>query len=374
MKTLIFTLTLLPLLVNAQDVSELLQEKLIDSTESPVYSISFLIEKDGNVLVNEAVGKRQKDGDAVQITDQFRIASSTKTFTATIILQLEEEGKLSLSDNIYSYLKDIEYLRLDDFHFYKNAAEVDAELSRGAKTISIQQLLSHKSGLADVFNDKQEELLRLVMQSPGQEYQPENVVDWYFRFGLHKEAKFKPGEGWHYSDMNYLLLGLLIEKLDQNSLAQSIRDRILKPLHLKDTYLEYYESARDSKPRLHQYVGTIDFNSVNTSFDWSGGGLVSTHQDLATFIKALFNGKLISEKSLQKIITTEATFENHLPYGLGVYKSVYNGQTYYGHYGFFGTYIGYCPETKTVISYCVTQATPSFNVYELVNYIVENSK
>jgi len=366
MKILVLILTMFPFLLNAQEVSELLKEKLIDSTESPVHGISFLIEKDGNELVNEAVGKRQKDGDAVQITDQFRIASSTKTFTATIILQLEEEGKLSLLDSIYSYLKDIEYLRLDDFHFYKNSAFT--------KSISIQQLLSHKSGLADVFNDKQEELLGIVMQNPVQQYQPKDVVDWYFEFGLHKEAKFKPGEGWHYSDMNYVLLGLLIEKLDQKPLAQSIRDRILKPLDLKDTYLEYYESARDSKPRLHQYVGTIDFNSVNTSFDWSGGGLVSTHQDLVTFIKALFSGKLISEKSLQKMITTGASFENHLPYGLGVYKSVYNSQTFYGHYGFFGTYIGYCPETKTVLSYCITQAMPSFNVYEFVNYIVENSK
>ncbi|QLG45867.1 serine hydrolase domain-containing protein [Costertonia aggregata] len=366
MKTLILILSMFPFLMNAQEVSKLLEVKLIDNTESPVHGISFLIERNGKVIVNKAVGKRQKDGDAVQITDQFRIASSTKTFTATVILQLEEEGKLSLSDNIYSYLKDVEYLRLDDFHFYKNAAF--------AKAISIQQLLSHKSGLADVFNDKQEAFFERVMQNPQLQYQPKEVVDLYFEFGLHKEAKFKPREGWHYSDMNYVLLGLLIEKLDQKPLAQSIRERIIKPLDLKDTYLEYYEKARDNKPRLHQYVGTIDFNSVNTSFDWSGGGLVSTHQDLATFIKALFNGKLISEKSLQKMISTEETFENHLPYGLGVYESVYNGQTFYGHYGFFGTYIGYCPETKTVLSYCTSQAMPSFNVYGFVNYIVENSR
>lgn len=374
MKTLVLILTIFPFLLNAQEISELLQEKLIDSTENPVHGISFLIEKDGNVLVNEAVGQLQKDGDALQVTDQFRIASSTKTFTATVILQLEAEGKLSLSDNIYSYLKDIEYLRLDDFHWYENSAEVDAERSRGAKAISIQQLLSHKSGLADVFNDKQEVFFERVMQNQTQRYQPKDVVDLYFEFGLHKEAKFKPGEGWHYSDMNYVLLGLLIEKFDQKPLAQSIRDRILTPLDLKDTYFEFYEESETQKPRIHQYVGSIDFNTVNTSFDWSGGGLVSTHQDLATFIKALFNGKLISEKSLQKMITTEATSENHLPYGLGVYESVYNGNTFYGHYGFFGTYIGYSPDTKTVLSYCINQATPFFNTYEFVNCILENLK
>lgn len=366
MKTLILILMLFPFLLNAQEVSELLQEKLSNSEESPVQGISFLIERDGNILVNEAVGKRNKNGEALKTTDQFRIASSTKTFVATIILQLEEEGKLSLSNNIYPYLKDIEFLKLDDFHWYENNAF--------AKVISIQQLLSHKSGLADVFIDKQDIFFERVMQNPTRQYQPKDVVDLYFEFGLHKEAKFKPSKGWHYSDMNYLLLGLLVEKLDQKPLSQSIRDRILTPLNLKDTYLEFYEKRETDKPRIHQYVGNVDFNAINTSFDWSGGGLVSTHQDVITYIKALFEGKLISKKSLQKMIATEATFQNHLPYGLGVYESVYNSQTFYGHYGFFGTYVGYCPETKTALSYCVTQAMPSFNVHEFVNYVIENAK
>ncbi|MDT0607052.1 serine hydrolase domain-containing protein [Croceitalea rosinachiae] len=363
MKTLILILTMFPFLLNAQEVSELLQEKLINDTENPVHGMSFLIERDGDVLVNEAVGLRKKNGDTLQVTDQFRIASSTKLFVSTIILQLEEEGKLSLLDTIYPYLKSIEFLKLDEFHWHKNNAF--------AKAITIKQLLSHKSGLADVFNDRQQVLLERVLKNSQQQYQPKDVVDWYFEFGLHKEAKFKPGEGWHYSDMNYVLLGFLIEKLDKKSLSQSIRDRILNPLDMQDTYFEFYEKTHSKNARIHQYVGATDFNEVNTSFDWSGGGLVSTHQDVATFIKALFNGKLISKESLLKMITIEETFENHLPYGLGVYESVYNDQTFYGHYGFFGTYIGYCPETKTVLSYCITQAMPSFNVYEFVNYVVK---
>ncbi|WP_188112108.1 serine hydrolase [Aquimarina sp. RZ0] len=339
----------------------------LDATsENPVHSISVFMKTNDSLIVSQAVGLREKNGSKARTTDQFRIASSTKMFVSTIILQLEDEDKLKISDEIYPYLNDVKYLRLDDFHLYKNSAF--------AKTISIEQLLSHKSGLTDIFNDKQEAFFGRVMQNPEQQYQPKTIVDLYFEFGLNKEAKFKPGEGWHYSDMNYVLLGLLIEKLDQKSLSQSIRDRILRPLDLKDTYFEFYEKTETNKSRMHQYVGDIDFNAVNTSFDWSGGGLVSTHQDLAVFIKALFNGKLISETSLQKMTTTEATYENHLPYGLGVYKSVYNGDTFYGHYGFYGTYIGYCPETKTTLSYCITQAMPFFNVYEFVNYIVENSK
>ncbi len=348
---------------NAQNVNQLLIDKLDATSENPVHSISVLMKTNGSTSIDQSVGLRTQNGQKAKTTDQFRIASSTKTFIATIILQIGEEGVLTLSDNIYPYLQDIEYLKLDDFHFYEDFAF--------AKAITIEQLLSHKSGLADIFNDEQEAFFGRVMQNPERQYQPKTIVDLYFEFGLNKETKFKPGEGWHYSDMNYVLLGLLIEKLDQKSLSQSIRDRILRPLDLRDTYFEFYEKTETDKPRLHQYVGNIDFNKVNTSFDWSGGGLVSTHQDLATFIVALFEGKLISEQSLQKMITVGEANENHLPYGLGVYQSVYNGHIFYGHYGFYGTYIGYCPETKTVLSYCITQATPSFNVYEFVNSIVK---
>ncbi len=359
----ILILMMFSFLGNAQEVSKLLEATLTDTTDTPVHSISIVIEKQGEVLVSEAVGKRQKNGDAVEITDAFRIASSTKTFIATIILQMEEEGKLTLSNDMYSYLKDVEYLKLDDFHVYNDVAF--------AKTITIEQVLSHRSGLADIFTDQQEAFFERVMQNPQRKYQPNDVVDLYFEYGLHKKTKCTPGEGWHYSDMNYVLLGLLIEKLDQQSLSQSIRERIINPLKLKDTYFEFYEKPETNTPRMHQYIGAIDFKNVNTSFDWSGGGLVSTHQDLVTFIKGLFEGKLISKQSLQKMITVYPNTQDHLPYGLGVYQSVYKGDTFYGHYGFYGTYIGYCPDKKTVLSYCITQATPTFNVYELINSVIE---
>ena len=363
MRILIILLMLLPTISNAQVTSTLLGEKLDDSTDSPVHGMSIIIERQGNNVLSEAIGKRKKNGKALRVTDQFRIASSTKLFVSSIILQLLEEKKLRLTDKIYSYLNEIEYLRLDEFHSHKRSAF--------AEFITIEQLLSHKSGLADIFNDKQEAFFERLMNNPQQHYRPKNVVELYFEYGLNKEAKFEPGEGWHYSDMNYTLLGLLIEKLDQKSLSQSIRDRIIRPLQLKDTYFEFYEKTETTESRLHQYVGVFDFNDVNTSFDWSGGGLVSTHQDLGIFIEALFEGKLISEQSLQKMIAVEETNENHLPYGLGVYQSVYDGQTFYGHYGFYGTYIGYSPETETVLSYCIPQAMPSFNVYELINSLLQ---
>ncbi|WP_271765252.1 serine hydrolase domain-containing protein [Aquimarina algiphila] len=366
MKTLITLLILFPLVGNAQQLSSLMNEKISNNTDNPVYSISIFIENDGDVLASEAVGKRKREGNAIEITDQFRIASSTKLFVATIILQLEEEGKLRLNAPIYKHLNGMNDLQFEKFHLYQAFAF--------SKAITIKHLLSHRSGLADIFNDRQEAFFGKVMATPNRQYRPEDMVNLYFEFELNKDAKFKPGEEWRYSDMNYVLLGFLIEKLDGKSLSQSIRDRILNPLKMQDTYFEFYEKTHSNNGRIHQYVGNTDFNAINTSFDWSGGGLVSTHQDLTIFIKALFNGKLMSYESLEKMIAVQPTKETELPYGLGVYQSVYCGETFYGHYGFYGTYIGYAPKTKTVLSYCISQATPSFNVYEFVNSVIETIK
>ena len=125
-------------------------------------------------------------------------------------------------------------------------------------------------------------------------------------------------------------------------------------------------------------VGDINMTEINTSFDWAGGGLVSNNQDQAKFIKALFNHELISKSSLNKMIDVQFTKEYESRYGLGIYESIYKGDTFYGHYGFYGSYIGYCPKTKMVLSYNISQAEPDFNVYsfivEVLNLTVHNNR
>ena len=167
--------------------------------------------------------------------------------------------------------------------------------------------------------------------------------------------------------MNYVLIGLIIEQIEQTSLSESIKKRILNPLEMADTFFEFYEASQLKNNLISQYVGNLNFTEINTSFDWSGGGLVSTNKDLATFIKSLFNLELINNRSLNRMIDVRFTKEQENRYGLGIYESEYNGNTYFGHYGFYGTYVGYCPKTKTVISYSISQATPNFNVYEFIN-------
>jgi D-alanyl-D-alanine carboxypeptidase len=142
---------------------------------------------------------------------------------------------------------------------------------------------------------------------------------------------------------------------------------------MTNTYLEYYEPASGELPQAEPFMSRTNMARVNTSFDWAGGGLVSTTTDLATFYKALFEGRLIKKTSLQKMIDLEYTGEHENRYGLGVYESNYGGFTFYGHYGFYGSYAGYCPKKRTVLIYNIGQANPEFYVAGLAEKLLSLS-
>ncbi|GLB52484.1 hypothetical protein NBRC110019_15240 [Neptunitalea chrysea] len=325
------------------------------NTQTRTSAISIYLENQQTGNIHTAISTTEA---AATYTTQtpFKIASSTKLFVATIILQLAEEHKLTLTDSLATYMATDSLMLLEG----KNLGH----------TITLKQLLSHKSGLADIFTDKLNPFLTSVVTNTTKQYSPEAILKLYYTYGLHKQPHFTPGTGFYYSDINYVLLGMLIEQIEQKPLAECIRTRILSPLHMQNTYLQHYEPATTTLPLLDQYIGTYNFKDINTSFDWAGGGLVSTHHDLAIFIKALFNGKLISQQSLQKMMATQKTGENNSEYGLGMYKTIYNQHTFYGHYGFYGSYIAYAPDTQTVVSYNVNQAETPFNKFVLLNQLI----
>ena len=365
MKIYCFVFMLLPLFCFGENdsIALLVNSKITVDSDNPVHSIMLYVEKEGdNILYDHAFGRYAKSGKEVLKDSPFKIASSTKTFVATIILQLAEEGKLDLDHNALSYLKNNPSINYENFHRFKG--------KNYARQITIKQLLSHRTGLADIFADKEQEFFQLVLDNPQKRYTPKLIVDLYFQLKLNESPHFKPGKGWHYSDMNYVLLGFIIENIEKKPLHESIRKRILDPLKMKDTYFEYYEKTIMESNRVNQFVGTINFTDFNTSFDWAGGGLVSTNQNLAIFIKALFTGKLINAESLKNMIDVKFTRPGENRYGLGVYETEFNGDIFFGHYGFYGTYIGYCPNKKIILSYCINQANPDFWVHEVIDNIL----
>lgn len=365
MRIYIFIIFFTPLLSFGQtdSIDVIVSSCINPDSENPVHSILMYIgNADKNYFYNKGFDSNYPSGLTDLENKRFKIASSTKLFVSTVILQLVDEGKISLNDKASQYLTNEKYLDFENFHIYEG--------KKHAEKITIKQLLSHRTGLADIFTDKQSEFFQLLLENPHKQYSPEAIVDLYLQFHLNEAPHFKPGKGWYYSDMNFVLLGLIIESVEKLSLHQSIRNRILTPLKLENTYFEFYESPKFEGATQNQFVGNVNFTDLNTSFDWAGGGLVSTNKDLSTFIIALFENKLISSDALNKMIDIKPATEGENRYGLGIYETEYNGEVFYGHYGFYGSYIGYCPKNKIVISYSIGQAMPDFNTYSLINKIL----
>ncbi|BAB74355.1 serine hydrolase domain-containing protein [Anabaena sp. FACHB-709] len=241
-------------------------------------------------------------GRQLQSSDRFQIGSITKTFVATTTLQLVEEDILNLDDKLTDRLP----ISVTDW-------------IPNANQITLRQLLNHTSGVPD-YTDV---LFRWAAVNPGvffNNWQPELLVS--FIDGL--EASFQPGDAWQYSNTNYLLLGMVVEAATNNSIAQEIRDRILEPLALSNTFFAEEETIPGGYVRGYwdfDQNGTLnDISTANLSWAWASGAMVSNTSDLATFIHALIGGKLLEPDTLQQMLTTISpiTSQNYTTYGLGI--------------------------------------------------------
>ena len=223
---------------------------------------------------------------------RFRVGSVTKTFTATIVLQLVSEGKLRLSDPLERHLPGI----------------VPA-----GKKITIRQLLNHRSGLANVTDYA--DWLQRASRSPSS--RPIDTL----RFAAAQPLVFPPGSEWRYSNTNYIALGLVIEKITGNTYREELESRILDPLALKRTELPRTRRLRD-----------LDDEGENPNIPWAAGALVSDTHDLARFFSALLSGRLLSEGSLAQMKQT-VVVDHELGDGLGIFSSQLTCGRFWGHEG-----------------------------------------
>jgi D-alanyl-D-alanine carboxypeptidase len=217
-------------------------------------------------------------GRGAQPDQRFRVGSVTKTFTATIVLQLVDERKLRLNDPVAGYLPG---------------------LVPAARGITIQQLLEHRSGLAN-FTDYGPWLGRAERSST---IRPRDVL----RFAASKDPVFPAGTHWSYSNTNYIALGLVIERLTGHSFAQELTRRILRPIRLAHTELATTRRLRD-----------LNDAGTNPNLPWAAGSIVSDGPDLARFYSALLSGKLLSRARLSAMEHTVATDSPMLRDGLGI--------------------------------------------------------
>ncbi len=255
----------------------------------------------------------------------FRAASHTKTFTATIILQLVGEGKLSLDDTVERWLPGV----------------VAGNGNDGGK-VTVRQLLQHTSGIPDYAGDVVPHDAATWRRDRFKHWDLEDVVE----VAMKHEPSFEPGTKWEYSNTNYALATMIVQKVTGQDWYDELDRRILRPLRLNDTF-----SPRDNPylPRPHATGYTrfeengplVDTTAFNSSGGKGAGDLVSTTKDLTSFYTALAGGKLLKPAQwaeMTKTVKSDA-FEDVLPiggyrYGLGLsWNPLTCGGGYWGHGG-----------------------------------------
>jgi D-alanyl-D-alanine carboxypeptidase len=332
----------------AKKLSEKLQT-LVDSmidveSEDPIYNAVLLVECP-KIKWKGAAGMADGKSEPMTANHKIKIASIGKTFTATIVLQLMEEGYLNLNDTIDEFF-DNQIAKVDSLHIYNGIAY--------GRQITMQQLLNHTSGIADYMEDPR--FIPDVIEHPQTQYDSAKIMGKYYEYQTNHKAVFPPGQGFNYSDVNYVLLAMIIEKATGKTYQTQLKERIFDPLGMKNSYLEYYEEPRGDKPLSHAFVGTMDLvTDINTSFDWGGGGIVSTCEALNTFFRALIDGRLFDrESTLTQMLgaADEGRGGEDYDYGLGIMKRSLHGLTFYGHGGAYDCDVFYCPEKN--ISVCMS--------------------
>jgi D-alanyl-D-alanine carboxypeptidase len=246
---------------------------------------------DGRQRFTARSGRAELDSERpVPLDGRFRVGSITKTFVSTVLLQLAGEGKVELDAPVDRYLPGL----------------ID-------KQITVRQVLQHTSGLYNYtdalpLNPDEFEKIRYKHWSPQE----------LLAISTSKPLDFAPGTKWSYSNTNYIVAGLLVEKLTGKPYEKSVEQRILKPLRLNDTEVPG-DNPNIHGPHAHGYWTVngkpSDITRLNPSVAWSAGEMISTTKDLDTFIVALTSGKLLKPAQQQELVKTTTVSPD---YGLGL--------------------------------------------------------
>lgn len=254
-----------------------------------------------------SAGSRELGSSAKPRTDGlFRVGSATKAFTSALMLQLVDEGRVGLDESAAAFLPGY---GLDP-------------------AITIRMLLQHTSGIFNFTGEYYTGTFQPGIPVDGKEwvdnrftyYSPEELV----RFALAKPQPFAPGEGWSYSNTNYVVARLIIEHVTGDAFPKAMRDRVLRPLGLHDTVTPEGRSGIPG-PHAHGYFryqdtdGTwkvADVSRQNPSWLSTGGDMISSTADLSTFLSATLRGELFSDELVAEMLKPEPRSPNG--YGLGV--------------------------------------------------------
>ncbi|MEV4939195.1 serine hydrolase domain-containing protein [Streptomyces zaomyceticus] len=249
-------------------------------------------------------------------TDGYvRIGSETKTFTVTALLKLVDDGRIGLDDPISRYVHGV---------------------PKGDR-ITLRQLAEMRSGLFPYTSD--EDFVHDLLSDPQRSFTPREVL----AYGFEHKNTFEPGARFEYSNTNLVLLGLVVEKVTGQRLQDFVRNRVLRPAHLRHTL--FPEGAEFPEPHPHGYTdqtldGTVaDATDWNPSWAWAAGAMISDLHDLHRWARVVATGELLSPETQAQRLRTLPTGHPGTSYGLGIFET--NG--WIGHNGSIPGY-----ETVTV--------------------------
>jgi D-alanyl-D-alanine carboxypeptidase len=241
-------------------------------------------------------------GRKMDTRDIFRIGSLTKTFTATVILQLVDEGKVRLDDSLHKFYPKVP----------------------NSRNITVRQLLNMTSGIHSY--TELEWVQKAFFTDRFRAWSPAELV----KAAIAVKPDFPPGKGFHYSNTNYVLLGIIIEKITGNKLEDEIQRRIVDRLRLSHTV--FPTGPEIGEGAIHGYMydngKPDDWTRDNVSWGWAAGAMISNMYDLKTYIKAINDGTFLSKKLQEERLSSWVDMElahkeimTTLKYGLGVFTA-----------------------------------------------------
>ncbi|MBX2876254.1 MAG: beta-lactamase family protein [Saprospiraceae bacterium] len=295
-------------------------------------------------LISLASGYADKEEKiAMPLGAQMLLGSVGKIFVSAVTLQLVDEGKIQLNDKVSKYFIGVDW--------YKDLPN--------AEDLTTQSLLNHTSGLPRyVFAPA---FIAAIEKDPIRSWTPAECL----AIIASEAPKHPVGQGWGYSDTNYILLGLIIEKVTQSSYYTQLEERIISAFHLRSTY----PSTQRELPGITQgYIGENNFfklpkkvikdglYAMNPQFEWTGGGLVTNVEDLAYFIKWLHTGKILSTITYDLLLSS-VNFRTgqaaETGYGLGTFVWSNPAGKSFGHAGVmpgYFTHVEFAQEGKYAVA------------------------
>lgn len=309
-------------LAQVQDLAPALDHIVSGYQKNRAFIGTVLVAKGGTIILDKGYGLANIELDVANgPATKFRLGSITKQFTATSILQLEEQGKLSVNDAACKYV---------------------TECPDSWKAITIHQLLSHTSGIPSYTNNPdfmKPKMMRIPLS-------PQEVL----MLTKDKPLEFQPGEKWKYDNSGYIFLGMIIEKVSGEKYADYLKKHIFGPLDMQDS--GYDDSSVILKNRAEGYRATSgsEFRNadyIDMSLPYAAGSLYSTTHDLYRWDRALYTDKVLRKVSREKMWTV---VKNNYAYGWSVSQA--QGHRQIGHGGGingFATFIARYPDDDAVV-------------------------